>query len=303
MKTIPYLFCDPMAYLGPTGTASPSAMKPALVTQALAHRELIKDVSYVDYYGEHPLRPLDGEELCLAHDAEYVYDVLSGAKANGFGSKDAKLTKVQQYTTAAMVRMAKEAMKKNTITCAPVSGFHHAHFAQGSGFCTFNGLILAAIMSGADRVGIIDCDYHYGDGTQDIIDELRLHTTIFHWSAGKRFTAPVQAEAFLTEVAAQVLKMTAAGAQLIIYQAGGDQHIDDPLGGFLTTAQMAARDALVFDWAHNISGLPVVFNFAGGYQDPVDKVVALHVQTVLVAHDILNGGSAAAYLKALHDQE
>ena len=49
----------------------------------------------------------------------------------------------------------------------------------------------------------------------------------------------------------------------MIYQAGADPHIDDPLGGILTTKQMSWRDRQVFE---QLGHKPLVWNLAGGYQ-------------------------------------
>lgn len=38
---------------------------------------------------------------------------------------------------------------------------------------------------------------------------------------------------------------------VVLYQAGADAHIDDPLGGFLTTSQLLQRDHLVFEGSDN----------------------------------------------------
>jgi acetoin utilization deacetylase AcuC-like enzyme len=65
----------------------------------------------------------------------------------------------------------------------------------------------------------------------------------------------------------------------VLYQAGADPHVDDPLGGFLTTAQLAQRDWRVFSGLRE-SGIPVAWNLAGGYQKPLAKVVALHENTM-----------------------
>jgi len=66
---------------------------------------------------------------------------------------------------------------------------------------------------------------------------------------------------------------------VVLYQAGGDPHINDPLGGFLTTSEMSLRDRYVFEGLA-ARGIPVAWNLAGGYQRPLEKVVALHVNTM-----------------------
>ena len=54
------------------------------------------------------------------------------------------------------------------------SGLHHARYDEGSGFCTFNGLVIAAkalLASGAvSSVLIVDLDAHCGGGTAQLID-------------------------------------------------------------------------------------------------------------------------------------
>jgi acetoin utilization deacetylase AcuC-like enzyme len=66
---------------------------------------------------------------------------------------------------------------------------------------------------------------------------------------------------------------------LVLYQAGADVHVDDPLGGVLTTEQMIERDRIVFD-AARVSETPIAWDLARGYQEPLAKVVGLHVNTL-----------------------
>jgi acetoin utilization deacetylase AcuC-like enzyme len=68
---------------------------------------------------------------------------------------------------------------------------------------------------------------------------------------------------------------------LVIYQAGADPHVHDPLGAVLTGAQMAKRDHAVFA---SFKGRPLVWNLAGSYQRDVnggiEPVLKLHRTTV-----------------------
>jgi acetoin utilization deacetylase AcuC-like enzyme len=65
----------------------------------------------------------------------------------------------------------------------------------------------------------------------------------------------------------------------VLYQAGADPHVDDPLGGFLTTAQLAERDRQVFAGLQ-AQGIPTAWDLAGGYQQPLSKVIEIHVNSV-----------------------
>ncbi len=67
---------------------------------------------------------------------------------------------------------------------------------------------------------------------------------------------------------------------LVLYQAGADVDVEDPLGGDLSTEQMLTPDRLVVHGAR-LAECPVAWNLAGGYQPPVSKVLALHTQTMV----------------------
>ena len=132
------------------------------------------------------------------------------------------------------------------------------------------------------RVAIVDCDYHSGDGTQAIIDAQHLHDRVLHLSFGDHYRTVAQADAYLADVEALGDRFAAFGPDLVLYQAGADTHVDDPLGGMLTSEQMRVRDRAVFRVGRAM-GIPVAWNLAGGYQIEVDgtipRVVALHLAT------------------------
>ena len=71
---------------------------------------------------------------------------------------------------------------------------------------------------------------------------------------------------------------------VILYQAGADPHINDPLGGFLTTNQLRERDRLMFEAANSI-GIPIAWNLAGGYQvdsgGGIQPILDIHNNTML----------------------
>ena len=71
-----------------------------------------------------------------------------------------------------------------------------------------------------------------------------------------------------------------ADCDVLLYQAGADPHIEDPLGGWLTTAQLRERDRLVFESSERY-GVPIAWNLAGGYQEPLSKVLKIHDNTML----------------------
>lgn len=256
----------------PAQGASPSAAKPAHMMRAWQATWPAVEVR--------PVQPVDVDTLSLAHDRDHVEDILALRTPNGFGTRSRAVANSLPFTCGALLTAARWALAEQGVVAAPVSGFHHAGWDDAAGFCTFNGLMVATLALQRDhpglRVGILDYDYHYGDGTADILEHLEA-VDIVHRSAGERWHRPAQATAFLAAIGADIRAMR--HCNLVLYQAGADAHIDDPLGGLLDTAQLYERDRRVFSGLHDL-GIPVAWTLAGGYQKPLARVVDLHVNTV-----------------------
>jgi acetoin utilization deacetylase AcuC-like enzyme len=270
---IPVFFSD--ALVAPLQGFSPSPAKPAWVVQALLDCNLPVDVRAP--------APASLEDLFRAHDRDYIEGVLAGRLRNGHGTTDPDFAATLRFSSGAMLGAARAASSE-VPAAALVSGFHHAGWNHGGGYCTFNGLMVAALAVLADgsvpRVAIVDADHHYGDGTQDILDRLQpgLRGRIFHESFGGRFHSGSQAKAYLERMAVLRLDLETFGPGLILYQAGADPHVQDPLGGILSTQQMRTRDRLMLETARDL-GIPLAWNLAGGYQKNRAAITALHLQT------------------------
>ena len=251
---------------------SPSASKPTSVVESWLNMGIPIDVIAPE--------PVTAEDLVRAHLYAYVEAVLSCRIANGFGNRSEAVAKSLPFTSGAMLAASRAAIHNGRVAVAPCSGFHHAGHAHGSGYCTFNGLMVTAMAlhaSGeAKRVGILDFDQHYGDGTDHIIDHFCVDW-ISHFSTGQYCHFPVDAKRFLASIPGLVTSMK--NCDVILYQAGADPHIDDPLGGWLTTWQLFERDRLAFETAAQL-GIPVAWNLAGGYQTPLCKVLEIHDGTM-----------------------
>ena len=265
---------------------SPSAGKPARVVGSWQRLGLpIEIVEPV---------PVTADELKQVHNSDYVDQVLACKVNNGFGNRLPEVAESLLYTSGSMLAAAREAICNRKVAVAPCSGFHHAGYTSASGYCTFNGLMVTAMALKAeglvDRVGILDFDMHYGDGTDQLI-KYHQATWIEHFTAGRGYYARDQAGDFLERIPEMVAEMR--DCDVILYQAGADPHINDPLGGFLTTAQLRERDRLVFEMA-NYLGLPIAWNLAGGYQ--VDSGGG--IQAVLDIHNNTMIECVAAYLNS-----
>ena len=294
MKHIPVYF-DPRM-VAQRQRASPSSSKPAAVWErwATGTRFPVHQATVV---------PATVADLVLAHDPAYVADVLGLREPNGFGTRDPGVAASLPYTVGSMISAARYVTESRrnggcAVACSPSSGFHHAHYRRAEGFCTFNGLVIAAmslIRDGrAERVGIIDCAYHYGDGTAEIILRLGLGGHIRHWSAGAEAQHPDDVGRFIAAMIDQLRRMS--DCDVVLYQAGADQHIDDPLGGLLSTSEMRGRDRTVFRICRDHE-IPLVWNLAGGYQldeaGTIEPVLRLHDITMEQCRRIYVDGASA----------
>jgi acetoin utilization deacetylase AcuC-like enzyme len=268
---------------------SPSGSKPAAAVADWISRGL--DIEIINF------APATETDLCLAHDPKFVRGVLSCKLPNGHGNRIQSVTNSCLWTCGSLVASVREALNAG-ITCSPTSGFHHAGHSYNGSFCTFNGLVIAArklINEGAvSRVGILDCDQHYSDGTIDILDKLELHDVIQNWTFGDEFghRGDFRQKVFLERLGDSIDEMKDDGVELVILQAGADPHVNDPLSSAgMTSEEMRERDRFVFTTCHEL-GIPVCFCLAGGYQRDADggisKVLELHRATVEEAIQVLN---------------
>ncbi len=264
------------AMVAPAQGGSPSAAKPAAVVADWRARGFPLRVL--------PAEPVTVAQLALAHGRGYVEDVLARRRPNGFGTRCERVAASLPYTTGAMLTAAREALATRGAVCAPASGFHHAAYEGAWGFCTFNGLAVTALALRAEgrvaRVAIVDCDQHEGDGTADILARVGAEGSVRHSTAGADFRHPSQVPDFFAWLEEEAAAFE--DVDLVLYQAGADPHVDDPLGGWMTSAQMRERDARVFEAAAR-ARVPLVWNLAGGYQldaqGGIEPVLAIHRAT------------------------
>lgn len=281
LNSIPVFYTDLM--VADSGGFSPSSAKPKAVTDSWGKLDIALDV--------HEPQAAALAELTLAHASHYVDDVLSLRRTNGFGNRSEAVARSLPYTSGAMLAAARAAIGNGRVAVATCSGFHHATYEAGGGFCTFNGLMVAALAllreSSVRRIGILDLDQHWGNGTQDIIDRLDVANEVIHYHPSMTPGIERHPDRFLSRLP-QIVRQFAE-CDLVLYQAGADPHIDDPLGGWLTTDELKERDRLVFRTC-SAKGIPVAWNLAGGYQrdaaGSIRPVLDIHDNTMRVCAEI-----------------
>ena len=276
------IFYRPEQVASNTAAYSPSAYKPKQVMEDWQAQGLL------DVIDTESFEPVSRADFKRVHNPQMVDDVLDLKRRNGFRNMDAEVAASLPYTSGSLLAAARWALAHRANTCSPTSGFHHAGYDEPEGYCTFNGLMVTAaklLDEGlAQRIAILDCDVHYGNGTDDIIARLGLQNRIIHHSMGQHFETREQAGAQGIHFEAWLVKALAecAAADLVLYQAGADPHLDDPLGGVLTEGEMFRRDMAVF---RAFRRRALVWNLAGGYQrdasGSIEPVLRLHRNTLV----------------------
>lgn len=212
------------------------------------------------------------EDLYQIHSPKYVDGLFKGTVKNGFGNQDPALAEAELYQVSNLLAAAKDCLKTG-IACSPTAGFHHATYDFSGMYCIFNGLMFAAEelkKSGlVKKVGILDLDFHYGDGTEDIMSRLKTDY-ITHWGFYQNWVPSSAAFFMKLKKGLETMK----DCDIIIYQAGMDMFKDDPNGGLLTADELRERERIVFTWAKQ-NNKPIVWTLAGGYTE-INFLVSLH---------------------------
>jgi len=244
------------------------------------------------------------EELARAHDPKYFNAVSHGQlgktaeKQIGFPWSEGMVERSRRSAGATIC--ACRAALEDGVAANLAGGTHHAFRDHGEGFCVFNDAAVAARAMQAegrvDRVLIVDCDVHQGNGTASI---LRGDDSIFTFSIHGARNFPFDKEqsdldielpdgcsdeAYLLQLAHGLdTAFDLARPDLIIYLAGADPYHDDRLGRLsLSMDGLGKRDCLVFDMARRLQ-IPVAIAMAGGYARQIDDTVMIHRNTICLA--------------------
>jgi acetoin utilization deacetylase AcuC-like enzyme len=258
--------------------------------------------------------PVTDDDLLRVHTPEYLNAVRTGTpRALAESQKlpwSAALFPSVALTNGACLAAARQA-RVDGIAAALASGFHHAHADHGEGFCTFNGLVVAAealrTRDEAQSIAILDLDLHYGNGTAALaqtrpyLTVLSIYGNDYHDNVSYRdvtvrkhqdgpnhtsVALPSGCDGrHLNEVLERHLPalLRSGRPDLLLYQAGADPLQDDPYSPLtLTHADLLQRDRQVFEFARQ-NNLPIAWVLAGGYTQDVVKVVEVHLNTFRAA--------------------
>ncbi|HWS12646.1 MAG TPA: histone deacetylase [Rhodocyclaceae bacterium] len=240
-------------------------------------------------------------ELGRAHDPAYVRRASDGSlsaeeiRAIGFPWSP-QMVERSRRSAGATLAACRAALREH-VAVNLAGGTHHAHRNRGAGFCVFNDAAVAArgvqAEGLAERVAVIDCDVHQGDGTAAIAaGDATLFTLSLHGAKNfpfRKASSDLDVELpdgtgdadYLDALAdALAALFRRFEPELAIYLAGADPYAGDRLGRLaLSKAGLARRDRLVLDTCLS-RGVPVALAMAGGYAEDIDDTVDIHFGTV-----------------------
>ncbi|MBY0581596.1 MAG: histone deacetylase [Sphingomonas sp.] len=263
-------------------------------------RDLLRDSGEaIDWIEPDPMPRL---WLEAAHDADYVAEVIEARvprhkeRRIGFPVTPVVARRAQVVpggTYAAALIALDRGFAANS-----AGGSHHALADTGAGYCVFNDLAIAAIRlieeRTVQRILIVDCDVHQGDGTAALtagrpgIATYSIHADKNFPARKARSTIDVALAdgtdddgylAALTDSLPGLIDQVAP--DLILYQAGVDPYAGDRLGRLnLTEAGLVRRDQWIAAQAC-ARRLPLASTLGGGYDHDAMAVAQRHVASIL----------------------
>jgi len=249
------------------------------------------------------------EDIIRAHTAEYLRRVQNGTLTEkelrriGFPWSP-QMVERSRRSSGATIAAARAALSEG-MAANLAGGTHHAFADRGEGYCVFNDSAIAAravqVEGLAQRVVIIDCDVHQGNGTAKIFEH---DPTVFTFSIHGAKNFPFHKETSDLDVAliddaddatylialreALPIVLERAQADLAIYLAGADPYFDDSFGRMkLSKPGLLERDRFVLESCRTV-GLPVAITMAGGYAKRAEDTADIHFQTVKLAAEMIS---------------
>ena len=181
-------------------------------------------------------------------------------------------------------------------------GFHHAAAEWGGGFCVYADIPwAAAILHGEGRIRkvmVVDLDAHQGNGTAAVFTTWPW-ASIFDVYQEDLFPARKEPEDYPFALPAGMTgseyldlirdflpgALDAVRPDLVIYNAGSDPFVNDPLAGLrLTMSDLADRDSIVVTFARERS-IPVAMVLSGGYSAESWRIHADSIEGILTRYD------------------
>lgn len=236
------------------------------------------------------------------HDPDYVAEVLSAnvppEKERRIGFKVNEVVARRSPLVVGGTWLAAQLALQQGYAANSAGGSHHALAATGAGYCIFNDLAIVAVRlveeRVVERVMVVDCDVHQGDGTAALtagrpgIATYSIHAEKNFPVRKARSTLDVALpdgtgdEAYLEALEKTLVPMLdRERPDIILYQAGVDPYAGDRLGRLaLSEAGLVAREKFVARLMSD-RGIPLASTVGGGYGDDTVEIARRHVGAIL----------------------
>jgi acetoin utilization deacetylase AcuC-like enzyme len=268
-------------------------------------------------------RPLDLQQIISQYSNDWFYSIidqdfvtrfLAGqltpqeARSIGFGQEQTRRPELIERTVleVAGTILTCQLASRFGIASNLAGGTHHAHPTGGAGYTILNDLAVASnflltkrnnsrnIMSVVQRILVIDCDVHQGDGTAKFCsnDNNNLCGKLFTLSLHCESNYPTQKatstfdvgirdgcrdDEYLEILQASVNQaMNEIRPDFVLYDAGVDIYEYDHLGRLnISEEGIRKRDRWVLDRCVS-AGIPVAAVVGGGYDKDVNALARRH---------------------------
>ena len=234
------------------------------------------------------------QQILNAHSRKYVKALQTGdpgylSETNGF-NWDEGVWEMAVNSTAGVLAACKTVLSPDTnapkIAGSLSSGLHHARTGSGSGYCTVNGLAIAANYLKNSEITILDFDAHCGGGTVNMLRDLGIDHRVSQYDLSTNmFDEYDEDENHMISVAKDdeeylrkvdgILSDLDPGVDLVLYNAGTDPYPT------ISHEIIKERDQKVFQTCVE-KGIACVFVLAGGYtfSQDMNSLVKSHLATI-----------------------
>jgi acetoin utilization deacetylase AcuC-like enzyme len=243
------------------------------------------------------------QDIRLVHSVDYTEAIEQGTlpreaqRRIGFPWSPQMVERARRSVGATLA--ASHAAMREGMAANLAGGTHHAFADRGEGFCVFNDVAVAARVLQRDRnvqrIAVIDCDVHQGNGTAAIFrDDPAVFTLSMHGAKNYPFKKErsdldveledgTSDEPYLAKLAHSLDVAFAHKPEVVFYLAGADPYEGDRLGRLkLTIDGLARRDAAVLERCR-MERVPTVITMSGGYAHDVNAIVTIHANTIRIA--------------------
>jgi acetoin utilization deacetylase AcuC-like enzyme len=244
--------------------------------------------------------PVEWGELAAVHDCGLLSRIREGCltvrEERGLGLPWSRaLVERARRSVGGTVAAARHALDHD-VAMNLGGGTHHAGRDFARGYCLFNdvAVAIAALWRDglAERMLVVDCDVHQGDGTADIFaEDRRTFTLSLHGARNYPFTriasdldvdiASGTGDARYLRALREALDFALARARpdFAFYLAGADPFEGDRIGRLALSKQgLRERDELALDMLIE-AGAAVCVVLAGGYAADVADTVDINAAT------------------------